>query len=101
MALDLTLKLNSDEMRDVAGSLDNLISVFDNTRVEMKSAVEQELNETCEGDIAAEFANNYNETVDSGFIEERERLERVSQTLKTAAGNFDDTTATVKASNNR
>ena len=76
---NLTLLTNPDEMRDVAGSLDNLISEFDRLRMEMKAAV------------AEKFTASYNENVDTGLVEERVRLEGVSQTLKASADNFEGT----------
>lgn len=88
---NLTLLTNPDEMRDVAGSLDNLISEFDRLRMDMKAAVEQELREACSGAVAEKFTASYNENVDTGLVEERVRLEGVSQTLKASADNFEGT----------
>jgi uncharacterized protein YukE len=94
---NLTLLVDSDEMRVTANAIQTLTEDFDNLRETLKAAIGEELNTACAGDVADEFTRYYNENIDTQLVAERERLEGVIATLRATADNFDSTAAAVKS----
>ena len=95
---NLTLLEDSDEMRATASAIQTLTENFDGLRMNLQTAIAEELNTACAGDVADQFTRYYNENIDTQLVAERERLEGVVATLRSSANNFDNTAATVKSS---
>lgn len=95
--MNTALYTDPEEMRATASAVFRLSEEFDKLRAELQTAIADELNTACKGEVADEFTKFYNDQINPRLVEEKERIDLVANTLRSNAENFDSTSETVIA----
>ncbi len=85
------------EMRQTASAIETLKEDLLHLMTELKASIEEELNNTCKGEVADEFTKMYNEKIHPQLVAESERLENVVLTIRTTADRFEQTSDSVRS----
>ena len=95
---NIKLLTDPEEMRVAASAVSRLAGEFDRIRLDLKTAIGVKLKSACEGSVATEFTNFYNEKIDTKLVAEKDRQDNVAKTLRDSADNFEGAEKTVIAS---